>query len=331
MALLIPGIVLVLYVLRWRAWRSLWQLVDPLGVALFSATALPWYIVQHNRLGPDFFRGFFLQQNIQRFQPVFEGHYGSLVYYLPLLLIGLLPFTGIILKSFTRWQLFWNDRFFSFMLIWFAFVFVLFSLSDTKLHHSVIYGYTPLFVLGGWYTYQSNRLPFGWPLLLLLLVLTVTPLLLPSIIPYIEDPYAVAVMQSAPEYFDVYYLSSMVGLLAITEVVDFSRSWDKKLRLLILGLVMLIVVNVLWMPRLGALLQQPVKDAALLARRLNPPGLVVQNPNTPSFHFYSGLFAEEREARPGDVIFTRKNRLNPPQNTEVLYEKHGMVLARIRR
>lgn len=331
MALLIPVIVVVLYVLRWRAWRSLWQLVDPLGVALFAAIALPWYVVQYNQLGPDFFKGFFLNQNTQQFRSVLEGYYQSLVYYMPILLIGLLPFTGIIFKALTRWRSFWNDRFFSFMLIWFALVFVFFVLSGTTSYHSVLYSYTPLFVLGGWYAYRSNQLPFGWPLLLLLLVLTVIPLLLPSVIPYVEDPYAVAVMQSVAEYFDVYYLAGMVGLLAITEVVDFSRSWDKKLRLLILGLVALIVVNVLWMPRIGALLQQPVKDAALLARQLNPPGILVQNHDTPSFYFYSGLFAEEREARPGDIVFTKKNLLNPLQNVEVLYEKHGMVLVRIRK
>jgi 4-amino-4-deoxy-L-arabinose transferase-like glycosyltransferase len=330
-AVLIPGAVLMFYLLRWREWRPLLQLVDPLGVALFSAIGFPWYVIQYKRVGPAFLEGFFLHHNVHRFQTAFEGHYGGLLYFVPILLVGLLPFTGIQLKALTRARMFWNDRFFSFLLLWFLFVFVFFSLSGTKLHHYLIYGYTPLFVLGGWYAYQTSQHPLGWPMLLFLLLLTVLPLVVPYVLHMVNDPYARVVIQEATELFDASYLVAMVGLMALTEWVDFRRSWDKKLRMLILGLIMLITINVLWMPRLGMLLQQPVKEAALVARTLKPAHLVVNDRYTPSFYFYSGLFAEERPARPGDVVFAKKHLLGSFKDKEILYEKYGQVLARIRK
>jgi 4-amino-4-deoxy-L-arabinose transferase-like glycosyltransferase len=327
-AVLVPGVVTVLYLMRWREWRPLLRLLHP-GILLFLLIALPWYLLQYQQMGDDFLNGFFMNHNLNRFQTAFEGHYGGILYFVPILLLGLLPFTAVILKAFSRWQYLWNDRLFSFLLLWFSFVFVFFSLSGTKLHHYIIYGYTPLCLLGGWYAAHSRRLPLAWPLLLLLLILTVTPYLMPQIIPLVQDAYAVEVMRGAAEQFDAFYVATMVALMLLTLLAGWKKGWDQEIRMAIVGFVLLVTINIVWMPRLGALLQEPVKEAALLAKQLQPNNLVVNDHYNPSFHFYSGLFAEERETRPGDVVFTKKNRLTNFSSKEILYEKYGLVLARI--
>ncbi|TDB68955.1 ArnT family glycosyltransferase [Arundinibacter roseus] len=328
-AVLVPGAVTILYLLRWRTWKPLLRLLHPGGIALFLLVATPWYVLQYQKNGDEFLQGFFMNHNLNRFQTAFEGHYGGILYFVPILLVGLLPFTGLMLRALGKARFLWYDRYFSFLLLWFAFVFVFFSLSGTKLHHYIIYGYSPLFVLGGWYASQSRR-PVGvGPLMSLLIVLTVIPFILPAGIPYVNDEYAVEVMRGAAEQFDVWYVLTMVFLLLLLGLTGFKTSWPPQLRLGLMGVVLLVTVNILWMPRLGALLQEPVKEAALIAKTLPNELLVVNDHYTPSFHFYSGRFAQERESRPGDLVFTKKHRLKSFQTMDVLYEKYGLVLARI--
>ncbi len=155
--------------------------------------------------GKNLSADFFLNHNVNRFQTAFEGHYGGILYFVPVLLLGLLPFTAVILKSFSKIRIIWADPFFSFLLIWFAFVFILFSLSGTKLHHYIIYGYSPLCVLGGWYAANNKRLPIVWPSFILLILLAVIPFLIQGFIPKIDDEYAVEIIKGVSSEFDIFY------------------------------------------------------------------------------------------------------------------------------
>ncbi|HEV7351237.1 glycosyltransferase family 39 protein [Telluribacter sp.] len=328
-AVLIPAAVTMLYLLRWRSIRPLWKVLSGSGILLFLLISLPWYLLQYQQMGQAFIDGFFFNHNVNRFRTAFEGHYGSILYFVPILLLGIVPYTAVVLSAFGRLRYLWYDKYFSFHLLWFAFVFVFFSLSGTKLHHYIIYGYTPLFVLGAWYMANNHSVPLIWPLLVFLIILLVAPFMLPQFLPMINDAYAVDVTNGAAAEFDQEYYLSMGGLLLVLLVVEVRKGWGKDLQLVVVGLVLLITINGLWMPRLGALLQQPVKEAARLARERKYQPLVVLDHYYPSFHFYSGLFAEERTPRSGDVVLARKYRLNGIANKEILFEKHGLVLARI--
>ncbi len=139
-AVLVPGATFLIYVCRWQKWPAILKVLNPLGIVIFLTIASPWYLLEYQKSGMDFINGFFLSHNVNRFQTAFEGHYGGVLYFVPVLLLGLLPFTAIILRSFSKLAYFWQDKWFSFLLIWFVFVFVLFSLSGTKLHHYIIFG-----------------------------------------------------------------------------------------------------------------------------------------------------------------------------------------------
>lgn len=62
------------------------------GLLIFLLINLPWYGLAFWRLGDEFWRAFFLSQNLRRFSEVLLGHGGGYFYYLPVLLLGFWPF-----------------------------------------------------------------------------------------------------------------------------------------------------------------------------------------------------------------------------------------------
>jgi len=99
----------------------------------------------------------------------------------------------------------------------------------------------------------------------------------------------------------------------------------------IVGLSMLITINILWMPRLGDLLQEPVKKAAIFAKKNDFKNMVIFNHYNPSFHFYSELYAEERKPENGEIVFTKTDRLRGIPVGEVFYSKYGYALIKVGR
>ena len=90
-AIMIPLVVSLLFFMikgEWKFWIK--SVFNPLGIGIFLLVALPWYILEYIDQGEKFIEGFFLKHNISRFSGAMEGHYGSLVYYIPVFLVGLL-------------------------------------------------------------------------------------------------------------------------------------------------------------------------------------------------------------------------------------------------
>ncbi|CAG5011463.1 Undecaprenyl phosphate-alpha-4-amino-4-deoxy-L-arabinose arabinosyl transferase [Dyadobacter sp. CECT 9275] len=330
-AILIPGAVFLIYLIRWKTWKPLLKIFDPVGLGIFLVIAVPWYILEYQRAGMDFINGFFFRHNVNRFQTAFEGHYGGILYFVPILVLGLLPFTAIILKSFGKIRFIWSDKLLSFLFIWFGLVFVLFSLSGTKLHHYIIYGYSPLCMIGGWYATKTHKLPVAWPSFILLGWLALIPFMVGLAIPEITNAYAVDVIRVVPEIFDAQYAVIMCLLVGLLLIIWIKKDWQAEIRMGLTGIVLLITVNILWMPRLGTLLQLPVKEAALIVKKRGDKNLVVLDHYNPSFHFYSGLYAQERKPKAGDIVFGRKAGLSHYDFQEIIFEKHGIVLVKIRK
>ncbi|MEO0731953.1 MAG: glycosyltransferase family 39 protein [Bacteroidota bacterium] len=77
-------------------WRNLWRnlrCLRPLaGVLIVLTVTLPWYLSVHYATDGVFTEGFFLEHNLRRFGETKEGHGGSPLLILAIVLIGLLPF-----------------------------------------------------------------------------------------------------------------------------------------------------------------------------------------------------------------------------------------------
>ena len=147
-AALIPVAVTLLYALlsgRLREWRK--AAFDPVSWLLLAAIVAPWYGYALHVHGRAFVEGFFVKHNLQRFGGTLEGHSGSIVYYVVVVPLLLLPWTGLLVPALRAARDEWRIGLTRYLWLWFAFVLVFFSVSGTKLPHYALYGLTPLFVL----------------------------------------------------------------------------------------------------------------------------------------------------------------------------------------
>ncbi len=112
------------------------------GIALFAVTALPWYIAVQIR-NPQFFRIFILEHNLGRFGKDLYHHTQPIWYYLPVVLLGLVPWTifvsAAVAESVRSWWRAKQEVFQSgnamtvFFVIWLVVPIVFFSFSASKL------------------------------------------------------------------------------------------------------------------------------------------------------------------------------------------------------
>jgi 4-amino-4-deoxy-L-arabinose transferase-like glycosyltransferase len=112
------------------------------GIVLFCAITLPWYIVAQIK-NPGFFRIFILEHNLARFGTGVYHHKEPLWYYVPVVLLGSIPWTifvtAALLDSVRTWwsarkQLFQPENALNvFLVIWLVVPGVFFSLSQSKL------------------------------------------------------------------------------------------------------------------------------------------------------------------------------------------------------
>jgi 4-amino-4-deoxy-L-arabinose transferase-like glycosyltransferase len=346
-ALLVPGAAsLLAFALLGRA-ADWWRAVrDPAGWAILLAVAMPWYLMEYGRRGDAFLAGFFMRHNVERFLSPLQGHSGSLLYYVPAVLLLLLPYTGLFLRTLPGLRKLPGLRRRSqatpatpaepldvFLWCWFLFVFLFFSLAGTKLPHYLLYGATPLFILMARqrHALRSNLLAFAPPLLFLGLVAAL-PKLLESLAPALRNPY----MREALGRTEVFGLGWRIAALALLAAVLALALWRGIAlwrRLAAAGLLCSVALGGLLLPALAALQQEPVREAALLARY---KGWDVQSwrINMPSFSVYRGAVTpaapQSRQAlRPGQVILTRSDALDALGPVHFLYRKGGVVLARI--
>ena len=328
-ALLIPIAVTFLFnllELRMKEWFRM--VLNPWGILLFLGIALPWYLLEYRDQGMAFIEGFFLKHNVNRFSSSLEGHSGSLLYYVPVILLGLLPFTGLFFTLLFHLRSFMADRINRFLFIWAAFVFVFFSLSGTKLPHYMIYGYTPLFLL------MARALPLSryprllgiWPLFLCALMLAL-PLMLPETAKEAPNAYVHDILEAAILLLDSHHTAiTLAAAGAIGALVVWPRI-SESTRLIGTGIIFSLFINLHVMPLAGKLMQEPVKEAALMAKS-NGWKIVMWKVDYPSFLVYSESFVEKRTPRGGEIVLTTTSHINQLENPTVLYRKNGIVLLK---
>lgn len=153
--LVLPGLVIVLLVPLERDWRLLRSLLRPAPAVAFLAIAAPWFILMAAR-HPEFLREFFVVEQLQRFATATVGHPEGPLYYVPVLAVGLLPWTLLagVLSCTRRGRSAWRKirgaetRFLS---VWVLVVVVFFSIASSKLAGYVLPAVPPaMLLLGAW-------------------------------------------------------------------------------------------------------------------------------------------------------------------------------------
>lgn len=331
-AILIPVWVTFLFCLFRRDIRTWARAVfDYRGLLLFAAIALPWYLLILHREGWAFVQGFFLRHNVNNFLGTLQGHSGSVLYYIPVVLIATLPFTAFFLRAVVRARAAWRDDLQCYLWLWFGFVFVFFSLSGTKLPHYLLYGMTGMFVLMAVYGAElRSRFLVFLPALFSSIVLLALPAVVDLVLPSVKDPYYREAAAGAKEFFGAGYVAFSAIAVLLTVYFMLERRFDISRKLVVSGIVGVVGLSAFVVPVGAGVQQEPIREAALLARDKGYQ-VIMWRLVAPSFSVYYGHPTATREPRPGDVVITKGKRLAelPGYGYEVIYAKNGIVLIRI--
>ncbi|WP_334159148.1 glycosyltransferase family 39 protein [Achromobacter insolitus] len=145
--LVLPGAILLIWLVWEGRWRSLGALLWPPAVLVFFAVATPWFILMQQRY-PGFYDYFFIYQHLQRFAASGFNNAQPFWFYLPVLAGLSLPWSlwggGILRKAFWEGP---QRSLRRLALVWFAVVLGFFSLPDSKLVGYVLPALAPLALL----------------------------------------------------------------------------------------------------------------------------------------------------------------------------------------
>ena len=133
----LPGGAIVFWTILTGRWRTLLRVFSPGPLLVFLALAVPWHVAMARR-HPDFLQFYFVHEHFERFATTEHKRTGPLVYFVPVLLAGFLPWTAFLGRLKETWpglaRAAWKARATEgFLWMFSGLVFVFFSVSRSKL------------------------------------------------------------------------------------------------------------------------------------------------------------------------------------------------------
>ncbi len=157
--LLIPLLGVAPYLTLTRQWPIYVARGKPLlGWAVCVLIAAPWYLAMLAIHGADYLAATHAN-TLGRFTNPMEGHGGTILFYVPVLLLGFFPWSGLLpsalVLALRDWKSFWTSArtgegeqgLLVFCALWASGIFVFFSLSATRLPHYILPLYPPASLL----------------------------------------------------------------------------------------------------------------------------------------------------------------------------------------
>lgn len=252
----LAGLIIPIFAAVQREMRLIARTLWLAGILLFLAVSLPWYVaVQlHN---PQFLREFILQHNLGRFATNMYHHAQPFWYFVPVLLLCLMPWTALVIAGWVETIRQWGEQPVArdaalpkFLLIWAAVMIVFFSISRSKLPGYILPAVPAGTMLAADWVSRRERL--GWVVVVaqgvLSAALLVLALLYPSWLTYHHIPG------------EARWLAFGIGTLVLLATISvLSRKGAAALRLVVLTPV---IVGLAFLLRVGA----PAIDNVLSAR-----------------------------------------------------------------
>ncbi|MDB4021633.1 glycosyltransferase family 39 protein [Litorivicinus sp.] len=314
-AVLIPIGAFGLWVVSSQQWGVLRSALSSVSGWLLLCTILtPWLIGVYDAQGIEFFRNFILRHNIERFSGNLEGHGGYLFYYLFVMPLVLLPYSGLFIAVSMRFKRFWNDPVGRFGLIWCLLVVGLVSASGTQLPHYVLYSTPPLFIFYACVVPELKHRFWALPGLLIPIGILVL-ISFNHLIPLPDHPRDQEQLQFLKDVISNWWWPLSITSLLLTSlalVIIILPGWKPTQRLLAMGGVQLIIVSLVLLPLLSEARQMPIKTAALIAREAGAE-VVAQGIRMPSFSFYRKEITPEIAPKPGQWVIISTTHLTELQ------------------
>jgi len=261
----LAGVIVLLFVIAKGEWSLLRRTLWLPGILIFLVVAAPWFVAVQLK-NPDFFKIFVLQHNLQRFGSNLYHHREPIWYYVPVALLGLLPWvvfaiTGIVETIRAWWaekkeMLRGENSLDVFLLTWLIVPIIFFSMSQSKLPGYILPALPAGTLLLAQYVKRHAGERPSWPLVVLHGALAASPIFGALMIQYLILQHRVTWGQAAL----ISGLFATVIAIAIGVTLR-TRAGMEMLRFVTLIPVVLAVAALL---RLGS----PALDSSLSARPL---------------------------------------------------------------
>ena len=277
-ALALPGLCLLIWIFTKKKWKTAltWHLMT--AFLLLAAITLPWYIAVHKATNGEWTRGFFIDNNLNRFSDPQEGHGGA--FYIPILfvLIGLLPFMSFIGEAIKkREDVFQNDlvNFSGIVVVVFV---IFFSVSSTKLPNyampcypfaAVILGSFIASLLNGEITSKK------YPIYILIVIFSAIP---------VSGYYAI---RQQAETFSVSWIAWLTLIIPIGFIIflliNKSSDWQKKISAIVILYSLFNILSLFYIyPTLYK--QNPVSKTIEIVK--DSPAVFSYKIYNPGYNFY---------------------------------------------
>lgn len=148
-----PGTIIFLYLLFMGQIYKILEMHVIRGMLLYFLIAGPWYYAMYTVHGMEFINTFLGFHNVTRFTTPEHASRVTIWYYFPVLIVGLFPWISLLPQavyaalSDSRID---DMRNLIFMHIWLGFVFLFFTICQTKLVSYILPMYPPLTIVIGW-------------------------------------------------------------------------------------------------------------------------------------------------------------------------------------
>ncbi len=130
-----------------------------------------------------------------------------------------------------------------------------------------------------------------------------------------------------------YIMASAVALL-LTLALMLSSRLETPAKFVTIGFIQTLFVFTFFIQVAAGLQQQPVQEAAVIARQLSDKSVVAYGVHRPTFSVYrDAITPQDRSPEPGEVIFTDADNLlklqqrNPDAVFDLLFSKGGIRLV----
>jgi hypothetical protein len=130
----LPGLIWVSFMVVRRDWRLFAEARLPLGIPIFLLIAAPWFLLVNSATDGKWLSDFIYVHHLQRFTAG-SGHRQPFYYYFTTLPVDLMPWTVFAMAALFTYRAYrkmWDEPVLLFFFLWFAVIFVFFSISNTK-------------------------------------------------------------------------------------------------------------------------------------------------------------------------------------------------------
>jgi 4-amino-4-deoxy-L-arabinose transferase-like glycosyltransferase len=289
-----PFGIAMIYLFVTEKTRGVKKVFDAGGAVLFVVVSAPWYAAEFAANGKEFLLQFFVKHHFERYMDVISGHRGPVYFYVPVLLVGLLPWIAFLpagirntFRDLRRREGDSNkqqeeNRMGLFAFIWFALILLFFSFSTTKLPNYILSAVPAAVIL---ISSGMKKQDAGWRKISQGIAAVLS--LAAGIAFIVAKKYLVQAGIT-----DAGWTTGAAAILFGIATLSLYSYMKKPLHLYVAGLmlVFLLLLSVRALPAMSNYLQAPLHRFSMYAGEKLGSGerIIAYQANNPSIVFYSG-------------------------------------------